>query len=476
MLDKLIYRRMVVVSGTVHPPDDELGAGAGVTLMLANRRGHVTEQITVWESEFDLKPAASATVKDSVRYERLILPAPVWLGYQERFGYKADKPPLQTRNWRSYALFVLGELKPDADARRRLYEQALDRDPCNLGARLNLATMLLTRPQYAVPPVQAVPDDGRRETWAERLAEADEHLKVVALATNPADDAIWYRARYAQAARYIYLAQGADATQNARRAASCLAEIVTETANHGDDPRLEALLITMAAPVAVLQRVATLIANGAPSPAVPNPSRWVSASAEYNAAGLWARWADATEVDSECDQRTPACGAAPAARHPSHGLGALRRQHRPRLRCDQGRSGVRRDPGRGSNAAHSGGPSARRGHGRRWCVAHRARRAVPAARRLAGTARLAWRRGLSVQLAQRGRDPVAGGSMGDPRCHPADGGWFSVSLSPRGPSDATLRQRPLHCARWVVHSGRLTAMARASAAGGVGLPEKERQC
>jgi hypothetical protein len=56
---------MVVVSGTVHPPDDE--RGANVTVMLANRRGHVTEQIIVWESEFDLKPAAAATVKDSVR-------------------------------------------------------------------------------------------------------------------------------------------------------------------------------------------------------------------------------------------------------------------------------------------------------------------------------------------------------------------------------------------------------------------------
>ncbi|HYB23242.1 MAG TPA: hypothetical protein VED41_05560, partial [Solirubrobacteraceae bacterium] len=139
MLDRMLFRKLYGVSGTVHPIHEH--RGAGLTLAIAARNGRTVNQVTIWERDFLLKEAGEGA-SIAVRYERLVLPAAVWLGYSRQLGLKKDKPPpLHTSDWRSYALFALGEIVPDRTKERRLYELALDMDSCNLGARLNLATL-----------------------------------------------------------------------------------------------------------------------------------------------------------------------------------------------------------------------------------------------------------------------------------------------------------------------------------------------
>jgi hypothetical protein len=291
VLDRLLYRRLHVVAGTVHPVHEH--RGAGLTLAVSKRNGEAVDQVTIWERDFMLKEAG-ADAAEAVRYERLILPAAVWLAYRPSLGFKPTSPPLHARDWRSYALFALGELVADGVKERKLYERALDRDPNNIGARLNLAGLLLRRPDYEVPPPSApgAVADGSRESWPERMKAAADHLGAVAACSSPDSEPIWYRARYMQAVVCVYRGE-------APRALSLLAQMRSEMAVHGDRPTLRALVEAFAEPIAILKDTAHLIyaqagqlpAEPAQLPAEPGQQAggWLSATAEYNLACYWAR-------------------------------------------------------------------------------------------------------------------------------------------------------------------------------------------
>jgi hypothetical protein len=296
LIDMLLFRRLHVVSGTIHPVHET--RGAGLTLVLATRNGRTLSQKTFWESEFLLGQATAPS--NAVRYERLTLPAAVWLGYREELGFKASDPPLNTRDWRSYALFSLGELHPGGAVERQLYELALDCDPGNLGARLNLAALLMERPEYEVPPRsggQAVAD-GSREGWQEQLELALEHLGAVALESDPRDEPIWYRAVYMQAVVYVYQQRGDLATLR-------LHQLWKEIHVYGTRERLNALVKTLSPTIAVLERTVGLIDEPLSAPAPP-PGRgtWRTASAEYNLACCWARYARLAQTPAERHART----------------------------------------------------------------------------------------------------------------------------------------------------------------------------
>ncbi|HEX5309173.1 MAG TPA: hypothetical protein VFW38_08865 [Solirubrobacteraceae bacterium] len=306
MIDKLLYRNLYVVSGTVHPPHEH--RGAGITIVVANRSGRRSEQVTLWESEFMLKEAGTGA-KEAVRYERLILPIAIWLAYRPMLGFKAKrkatlgfrarrKVPLGTRDWRSYALFALGELVPEAGKQRRLYELALDRDAANIGARLNLADLLMQRPAGQVPPAAEAAQiaDGRSEGWQERLQEAGRHLSVVADSPAAKDQPIWFRARYMEAIRCMYLGDADAATE---ALAGLLAAMSAQPAK---GPRLRGLVEAMQSPVKVLEGSIAVIREGQPTDLSWAQSTWMSYSGEYNLACLQARCAGRLAAGAERTQ------------------------------------------------------------------------------------------------------------------------------------------------------------------------------
>jgi hypothetical protein len=296
MLDGMLYRRLYLVSGTVHPMHEH--RGAGLTLAVATRNGRTVDQVTIWERDFLLKKAA-AGASDAVRYERLVLPAAVWLGYRRQLGFKPTKAPLHTLDWRSYALFALGELVPDPTAERRLYELALDRDCANLGARLNLGALLLQRPAYEVPPQSGgqLVADGSREGWEECLLAAEVHLGEVERLAKPEEDPVWYRARYMQAVSSIY-------RQDAPTATTIISQLRSEISRHRSKPQLRGLLDELAQAVAVLERTAELGEGRAVNPPGSPRGGWRSSTAEYNLACFWSRYARVAETDLERARRT----------------------------------------------------------------------------------------------------------------------------------------------------------------------------
>ena len=297
LLDRIVPRYVLTVSGTLHPIHEH--RGAGLTLTVHDAHGRTRGHITIWERDFVLKDAG-ATVKDPVRYERLILPAAVWLGYQrlrftDRYWRRRPIIYLGATDWRSYALSAIGDLIPDSRDRRRVYELALDRDPGNLVARLNLAALLMRRPG---PRARA---DGHPrgypgETQDERMQLARDLLTSVMNATAPegrntTTEAIHYRAAFLLATCHLDLGKPAAAREVLDEFP--IAGVVTGQVT---DPIGESLIDnTLYECFAVLDwevKIATQAAHVNP------PDRtWHSAQAQYGLARGWARRA--------CDGRRP---------------------------------------------------------------------------------------------------------------------------------------------------------------------------
>jgi hypothetical protein len=199
---------------------------------------------------------------------------------------RRPQSPLGARDWRSYALFALGELVPTTEKQRHLYELALDRDFANIGARLNLAALLMQRPVGQVSPTgeRAEIASGRSEGWKERLDEAGVHLDAIDESPAAARQPIWYRARYMEAVRCLYLDEGVAALQ-------IVSQLSSEMQDNRRSPRLNGLIEALEQPLEVVERSAQLLATGLPVSVADLRSGWLTEDGEYNLACLWARYA-----------------------------------------------------------------------------------------------------------------------------------------------------------------------------------------
>lgn len=294
LLSRLSPNRPWRVTGTLRPADPE--RGAGLTLVLARRRNDAIPPLTVWERDFFLVPsdAAAKAAGDGdallARYQRLALPAAVWLAFSPALGHNPDEPALGTKRWRSYASFAVGEdaqeLGEDACA-RRLYDDALVRDPGNLGARTNLAAILLS------------PDPGEsKEAKSERLRLLRDQIcfvlrKLGHAPTNP----LWYRIRYVKTIGLLY---NEDFEPARASADELLRDIEGELAKRDPDSpsALDSLLLHMRFPVEILRANAALeicakTRGRLSCPDVKEPQspgdEWVSANGHYNLACHYAR-------------------------------------------------------------------------------------------------------------------------------------------------------------------------------------------
>jgi len=189
LLDRLLWRRVRVISGTVRPRETD--RGAGVTVVVATRSGRRESEMTLWEADLGIVPAEGET--DEARYAKLVRAGAIWLAFLPRVG--GSEPRLGTTDWRSYALFAIGEgyqRAENLEAARMRYIVALDCDEYNLGARLNLASLKLRAQHDHAQPGE--------------LDEAIDLLGGVIAATEGSINALRFRARYLQAVAYLYRA------------------------------------------------------------------------------------------------------------------------------------------------------------------------------------------------------------------------------------------------------------------------------
>jgi hypothetical protein len=291
MLDRLLPRKLHVVSGTVLPVVPV--QGAGISLVLANRRGATRAQIIVQEREFGLLPPKEDGGTDdaalAVRYGQLVVVAAVWLGYQPTLGYKDSEPPLGTTDWRSYAYFAVGSLKQRAlryTEARNLYYAALDHDPRNLGAMVNLGGLLLN------PPDRTESDDDARK----RLEEARWRLGEAAQCPSDWTQPLAYRARYLLAIGNLYLASvdTPQASKYAKEAADCIELLLRKADARRRDPSdLDAFFQQLLDPAYVVGQSARVILGKTPCwKRLKQPDYPWTATTQLNVACLYTRLAE----------------------------------------------------------------------------------------------------------------------------------------------------------------------------------------
>lgn len=127
--------------------------GQGMSVSIRNTENRIGGSVTIWENSF----AAASEVRgdrpvdgpehldsNEVR-EMLTIAASAWIAYRALQGASVrQRSALLTQDWESYALFRVGARQQQAGAllsARRLYLQALERDPRNRGALFNLAVL-----------------------------------------------------------------------------------------------------------------------------------------------------------------------------------------------------------------------------------------------------------------------------------------------------------------------------------------------
>jgi tetratricopeptide (TPR) repeat protein len=288
LVSRLGPRRLWRVTGTLLPIDPV--RGAGLTLVVVREHAQTVEQITLWESDYHLVPdggtAATSAGEDELasRFQRLALPAAVWLAYRPTLGTLSDPPPMGTADWQSYATFAVGEEQQTCGNERlarRLYCEALDLDPGNLGARTNLAALLLA-PVPGELPEQRIE---REQLLAEQIARVTQDPTMRMATTDP----LWYRIHYLQAISRLYADQFTAAGDSSRMLVTEIREQLSR-----DPGSLRPLLERLWFPARILREnvaveaarcIAEVVAIKEPRP----KGDWIGAAGHYNLACHFAR-------------------------------------------------------------------------------------------------------------------------------------------------------------------------------------------
>ena len=199
IIDRLLPSRSRDVSGSIRPRDAV--RGVGLTLTFARRYGKVFEETTLWESDFGPPRPQGGKGTDQAAYDRLAVPAAVWLIYfGAKHSLKVHLTPwntkpfeiLRTRDWMSYALFAVGadlQKRGDNAGAQRSYRAALGREQTNRGAQFDLAIIEL---QARVPE--------QHNKGFTRLVEL---RRSISAEGDAARDPMWYRVKYAQTVAWM---------------------------------------------------------------------------------------------------------------------------------------------------------------------------------------------------------------------------------------------------------------------------------
>jgi hypothetical protein len=195
LLGKLVPSRDRALNGTLHVAGEGV---VGVSCTLETRQGRVLDGSGIWATTYGLLPADAAEADRPEQRFPLAFPVAVWAFFQLR----PDAKRLGTGSWRSYAAFGMGE---DFDANGQVaeaelcYLRALDYDPENRPARLNLASMWLANGSAAHSRrAGSMLGGADTATWAEcelrRLQCGPDERCEPRMGDEP--DSFWYRAQY----------------------------------------------------------------------------------------------------------------------------------------------------------------------------------------------------------------------------------------------------------------------------------------
>jgi tetratricopeptide (TPR) repeat protein len=165
LMARLNPRKVLRIHGLLLPPGPQ---GRGVMLRLTEGDG-VVDSITLWEHQFLSAKALQDLSARVPTWQFLAHSAAAWVLFragdvQPRLRETKPFRALGTTRWRSYALFSAGvrletyRLLAHAE---KAYWEALRDDPSNLGARVNLGTVLMdrSRPAPAIRQLQQVSVD-----------------------------------------------------------------------------------------------------------------------------------------------------------------------------------------------------------------------------------------------------------------------------------------------------------------------------
>ena len=185
----------------------------------------------------------------------------------------------------------------------RLFERALDADPENLTARLNLATQLVTHPAPGI----------ERSAYERQLSEALTHLNHVEDATDgydgsavdPCDLMIRFRALYIRAIANLAIESPSSLVASTRD----LDRIRSATEKEVASTDTGALLKRMKLPVAMVRYSVELKSGeAAQQPPTPRVDDWITADSEYAMACAWAAYADTGDTAERGERETVALG------------------------------------------------------------------------------------------------------------------------------------------------------------------------
>ena len=141
LLRPLAPKNRVTAKLTLHPVGRQ---GLGIAVALTRgATGKIIRTMTLWESEIGLEGIAEETpaISEKERYQLLMGPVASWVYFGlAEIEQRADAHLSGTRNWRSYGFFILGSrlYKTHTDRAARLLRAAIDADPGNIAAHLNL--------------------------------------------------------------------------------------------------------------------------------------------------------------------------------------------------------------------------------------------------------------------------------------------------------------------------------------------------
>lgn len=215
LLRPLAPKDRVTLRLTVQP-EGRQGLGLTATLV-GGHKGRTINATTLWEAEMGLGGIATdePLLGERERYQLLVAPLAAWAYFTLADLTQRDEQLVGTRNWRSYGLFTLGcrLYKTHRQRGQRLLRDAIDADPSNLGAQLNILLLEFDSRRTAAG----------KEQLERLLFEVEElpnkKLCSWTVANDRRDywyDPTWYRTMYSLTAVYTHMVS-AEANSRDRR-------------------------------------------------------------------------------------------------------------------------------------------------------------------------------------------------------------------------------------------------------------------
>jgi hypothetical protein len=187
VLSSFYWRRVLTLSGCVHPAIDK--RGVGLTLVLQQDKKIVSTS-TIWQEEYGTSAPGAATAANPSPWFDLAEPAAIWLLFQLlqlAQDQEAIRRAMGTADWKSYAANAAGVRARRVSSRRAmdLILRAITFDSENAAPRANLGTLL----QHSAG------------TDERQLDRALEQLKVArpAMSEDYSIDPVFYSASYCAA-------------------------------------------------------------------------------------------------------------------------------------------------------------------------------------------------------------------------------------------------------------------------------------